>query len=469
MNFQIKSISNKETHIGIGLITLLLFWFAKDTGVFWDNVIFVGKMGNHLYENGLFSWDFPNRFDPGHPPFLAFILTIGWHMLGKSLLVSHLVLAPVIFGLLLQLYKLCEHYFDNTNHRLLAFLLIIAEPTLCSHLVIINPEILILFFFFLALNSLLKNNDFLKIVALAFLGITSLRGMLLCGGFFLLELVLLQLDNKLFSKETIKKLAFQYLIASIPSLLFIAGRLYFKGWVSSHPEFPWLEFRQVVNFKEFLRNIAVLTHRYLDFGKVSIFIFLLISIIKLKPFINRKNKELLAITIIPTLTIIITSLREVNPMGHRYFMISFIGFILLSTSVLFLQNWKKNTIIYSILLVSLISGNLWVYPKDIAQGWDASLAHIPYYNLRREAIEYLDSQNISIDNVSTFSPNATTIDNVDLNGDKRNIQPFNKSQYVLYSNVYNLSDNEITSIDTDYKLIKQFKNYRIIVQILKRK
>ena len=50
-----------------------------------------------------------------------------------------------------------------------------------------------------------------------------------------------------------------------------------------------------------------------------------------------------------------------------------------------------------LLLAGLISGNLWIYPRNIAQGWDATLAHVPYYNLRIEAINYLDKNNIEID------------------------------------------------------------------------
>ena len=46
--------------------------------MFWDNVLFASKMGNQLYYNDLFNWTMPDSFDPGHPPFLGFLLAITW-------------------------------------------------------------------------------------------------------------------------------------------------------------------------------------------------------------------------------------------------------------------------------------------------------------------------------------------------------------------------------------------------------
>lgn len=132
--------------------------------------------------------------------------------------------------------------------------------------------------------------------------------------------------------------------------------------------------------------------------------------------------------------------------------------------------FKRKKLIYSFLLVGLIAGNFWIYPREISQGWDASLAHVPYYKLRIEAINYLDKNNIQIENVASFFPNATTIDNVDLSRDLRSFSSFNfKNEYVLFSNVYNLSDEEYNSLDNNYTKIKQLKNKGIYITIYKLK
>lgn len=464
-----SSLSKKTVYISIGLITFILFWFSKDTGIFWDNVIFAGKMGNHLFENGLFSWNFPNRFDPGHPPFLAFTLASGWMIFGKSLLVSHTMLIPFVFGLLLQIYRLCEFYFQKSKIRILVFFLILVEPTLSTQFILISPEVIQLFFFFLAINALIRNQTFLKIIALGFLGIVSFRGMLLCSGIFIFEIGNLIISKNVNYKSNLKKIAIQYLLGAIPALLFIAGRLYFKGWISSHPDSPWVEYGQTVDIQGFFRNIVVLAHRYLDFGKVFIFLILTYGMFNFKILKNKANKQLLLLSVLSCIGIILISLKNNNPFGHRYFIASYTALILLVCNMIFNQKWKHKYVFYSILFLGLITGNFWIYPKDIAQGWDASLAHIPYHNLRRQAITYLDNENISLDSVTTFSPNANKLDNIDLNDDEREILPFNNSKFAMYSNVYNLNDEELDQIDSNYELIQRFSKNRIYVDILQHK
>ena len=84
--------------------------------------------------------------------------------------------------------------------------------------------------------------------------------------------------------------------------------------------------------------------------------------------------------------------------------------------------------------------------------------------LRKEAINYMDFHQIPIQETASFFPNATVIDNVDLSGDIRSFRKFNeKSRYVFYSNVYNLSDTEFKILDKDYTPIQEFRKRRIRV------
>ena len=113
-----------------------------------------------------------------------------------------------------------------------------------------------------------------------------------------------------------------------------------------------------------------------------------------------------------------------------------------------------------------MTGNLWVYPEKISQGWDASLAHVPYHELRKNAINYLDIEKIDLKQVGTFFPNYNTIDEIDLNGDSRTFTHFNKkNKYVIYSNVFNLTDEELKSLQNNFIEIKQFKKLQIYISI----
>lgn len=452
-------------------LSLIIFAFSYNNGMFWDNVLFTSKMGNYLFDNSVFNFILPDELDPGHPPTLGFLLAIFWKIFGHKLWVSHLLMIPFTVGLFYQVFQLINFYIKSNLLSFLGFILVFADPTLATQLVIVNPEIIQLFFFFLAINSIIKGNYYLKIISLFFLSIISLRGMMLCAGVFLFEF-----SNLYFiSKQNIKfifskKIILSYIIGSIPSLIFIVSHYISKGWILTHPNSPWEAHHHLVSISGFIRNLMVMTHRYLDFGRIFIFIFIFFSVLKFKKsLLNKKNKQLLLLSITSVFLIVVASLLKTNPFGHRYFIASYICITILAL-VIIQNNFKYKKIIYTLLFVSLITGNLWIYPRNIAQGWDATLAHVSYHNLRIEAINYLDNNNIKIEDVGTFFPNSTSIDNVDLSGDMRTFSSFNgENSYLFYSNVYNLSDKEYEIIDSKYTLIKQFNKFNIHVNIYRLK
>ncbi|MFQ3306498.1 MAG: hypothetical protein ACI9K4_001570, partial [Polaribacter sp.] len=81
--------------------------------MFWDNVLFASKMGNELFTNALFNWTMPDSFDPGHPPFLGFLLAIFWKILGHKLWVSHLLMLPFIIGFFYQLFEFTGYFIQK--------------------------------------------------------------------------------------------------------------------------------------------------------------------------------------------------------------------------------------------------------------------------------------------------------------------------------------------------------------------
>jgi len=448
---------------------------SSEFGMFWDNVLFASKMANPLFNNGIFCWEsIPLESNPGHPPFLATLLAAGWKLFGKSLLVSHWMMLPFIFGLLWQISCFVNYFVKDKLHQLFAYILVIADPTLLSQLVLVNPEIIQLFFFLLALNATLGEKIYLKIIGLAFLGIVSYRGMMLCAGIFLIDFLM-----HIFIKKRSVKLFFSkqvlitYFLAALPAITYLIWSLSTRGWIFSNPSENWgnaLGFSSFHDFlKNFLRNIIVLGHRFIDFGRITLILFVLITL-----YVKRKNikwdKIMLLIIIILFSTVVIysTSLLINNPMGHRYFLPSYLSIALLS--FILIQKSKIKRILYVGLLSSLLLGNFIVYPDSISQGWDASLAHIPYWKLRKNAVEYMDNNKIPITETATFFPNYTSIDNIVLNGDMRSFDSFSgNDKYVFYSNVYNLSDSDIEQLSINYFILKTFKKGKVRIEILKRK
>jgi hypothetical protein len=123
-------------------------------------------------------------------------------------------------------------------------------------------------------------------------------------------------------------------------------------------------------------------------------------------------------------------------------------------------------------ITCLIGGNYIIYPDKIAKGWDSTLAHLPYYELRLKAIKYLDEKKIDFKETSSFFPNTASLDRIDLNHDYRNFKNYDdKSPYVFYSNIYNIADDEYDEIHNKdlYEVVKKFENKGIYITIFKKR
>ena len=74
-------------------------------------------------------------------------------------------------------------------------------------------------------------------------------------------------------------------------------------------------------------------------------------------------------------------------------------------------------LLFTMAFMGLLSGNFWVYPQPISTGWDSTLAHLPYYKLRNEMLQYIDNQGIKCSDVGTAFPNWRPSKLVDLTPD----------------------------------------------------
>jgi hypothetical protein len=295
---------------------------------------------------------------------------------------------------------------------------------------------------------------------------------MLFGGLFLFD----AFNKHFIEKKKLKiilnlKFLLFYLLSCLPGFVFVCWRLLTKGWLQTHPDSPWVGLWAFADLKTFLKNCFFLVQRYLDFGRVFIFVFIVVSFILFgkKIIASSKSKQLLLIASTSVFFIVVVSLISTNTFGHRYFIVSYITFTLLAFTIL-QHRYKSKKTLFSLLLFGLVSGNLWVYPREISQGWDATLAHIPYHSLRIEAIDYLNKEKIDVDKVASFFPNLTTLDNIDFRGDQRSFENFNTvNKYVFYSNVYNLTDSEYEILDTNYRILQEFNknNITVIIYILK--
>jgi len=135
-------------------------------------------------------------------------------------------------------------------------------------------------------------------------------------------------------------------------------------------------------------------------------------------------------------------------------------------------NPKLSRMIYIISLAGLISGNFWIYPDQIAKGWDSTLAHLPWYKIRSEMIQYIENEKIPFDQVGTDFPNTATFENIDLNG--RNVSFPEKNMqtnpYIFYSNIFNgFSDQELNDLKTKWIVVKDIERCGVKGVLYKRR
>jgi hypothetical protein len=166
------------------------------------------------------------------------------------------------------------------------------------------------------------------------------------------------------------------------------------------------------------------------------------------------------------------ALSTTSAMTPRYYMGMFFIFNILVFRMLSgTISIGKIKIISIVALAFLITGNLWTYPDNISKAWDATLGHLPYYELRAECFDYLENNNYDFTKVSggfCFNSNQRYID---LKDRDLIITDRTDNQYFIYSNISNLDDNFITELTDSGKWseIQTFRKGFVFVSIYKNK
>ena len=382
---------------------------------------------------------------------------------------AHLSVTLFSVGVIWQVWRLCEKL--NTKYTPYIFLLAVLEPTLSTQLILISPDVILCFFALLSINLLLENKRGWLAVSACCLGLVSIRGFVVCAGLGLGYLVIAKVIEKKSFKE-----AFVYVFPSfIPVLLALgAWFLYRKletGYFLYQPGFEYQEHRELASLSHIIKNIASLAIRMLDSGRIIVWLFLLVAIIKMgiKNFIAFVVHSRLSIIYLSVLfTLFLVTIPVTNPFGDRYFIVLYILLALITAQLLSkVYEARKIRIVFVGMLLVLVSGNFWVYSEKMSKAWDSVLCHLPCYSLRQEMITYLEDQHIDVNDVSASFPLNAPFADLDINEDKRQFTPvdWDKSRYIIYSNLYNWDDESINAIHSKWKLQKELKSGLIFLRL----
>ncbi|TCO08861.1 hypothetical protein [Natronoflexus pectinivorans] len=437
-----KNIVQKSIPLIIGM---LIFIISRNYFFFWDTISQISIPANWYFDNNFKSFWVPDESTTGHLPVLPLYVAFGWSLLGKSIVITNLLFVPFVIGIIYQLKSLSEKVFhDNIVLQNLLMLLVLLDATLLSQLSMITPDTPHIFFYLLSINAILSNKRALLVFAVTLMGLVSMRGTMTIGGITIFYL-LYQYSFKKLSIREISTIIFPVFIVGIAY-----GLHYFtKGWVVHNINSSnWSSSSELVDFSHLIKNIIVFNWQLADYGRIVLWF---ISFYGLYKIIRNKqafdNTTLILLVLIATQIIIWfpITIAHKNPFGHRYFL-PIIVLLPFLTLHLIHKYFNKTHLLTAISFIALTGGYFVVYPKKIAQGWDATPAHWSYYSLRKEMISYLDNQSIDKNNVSSFFPNLASSYHIDLDTiNTFNFNRFNnlKSQYVFYSNVYNMSDEAI--------------------------
>jgi hypothetical protein len=449
-------------------ITLFFTLLNADKFFFWDSISQISVPANWYYDNNFRYFFVPDEYATGHPTFVGMYIALLWKLFGKSLLVSHLAMFPFIFGILLQLDSFLKNSDKGNTIPLLILLFVICDATLVSQMSMVTFDIIQIFFFLWCINSIVYNKRFAIAIAFAGLSLTSLRGALCSFGIILFSLS--------YEYRNAKKIKFSSLILFLPGLIalmsFLLSFYIEKNWIIHNTvSNRWQQSREFASLSEVIRNIGLFGWRLIDYGRIGIWIVLFFIIYKV--FINNKLKDsffnnTFFIALCQFLVFFPIVIIYRNFIGQRYLLPIIIP-LAICTGYWILKYSKIPGILFTIVFVILISGYFWVYPKKIAQGWDATPAHWPFYEIRVSMLDYLKQKSIPVSEVGSFFPNLASRRFTDLSADSSAFKEADllNDKYILFSNVFNVADKKIDELyNTKKWIVKQKIKKRGVYMVL---
>lgn len=447
----------------------LIIWQKQDVGFFWDTIQLGAKHGFWYYDHQFQHLILPTELDSGHPPFFGMYLALGWRLLGQSLVVSHWLLFPFVCLSIHYLIRIGERLVPSISGLWLV-LLVYSDPVILTQSLLISPDAVLFSFLVMSIYGILTRKNFLIGLGIIGLGLISMRGMMTGVALFLCQLFWLEKKNL----RNFLKILSPYLPGGFIGLAFLLYHYLAVGWIGYHSESPWALSFQKVDFQGAVKNMAIIIWRLLDFGRIILFPFLGWLIFR---FIRDKNRpgQLWVLLLSLAACLLPSMILHQYLSAHRYLIPVILSLHLIVFEALFLENRigvRLKRLIFGSWIVFLISGNFWVYPAAIAQGWDSSLAHWPYYQLRREINTFLSERDIPFEAVGTVFPEIGPHKHRYLNQVAEGFVrlDFENNKYVLYSNVMNdFTNQQLEKLQGDcWEIIYELEQWPITMLLYQR-
>ncbi len=438
------------------LCQIALLIYFRDAVFFWDTIQFAGMHASHFYENG-FSFFLSQEMDSGHPPLFGNILALAWTLFGKSLIVSHFFMLPFLILNLFLALKIGEYF--TPERPWLFMLLMFVCPYYLGHSILVSPDLVLISGFLMSLYAIAERKISLAYIAAILLCLISMRGCMIAAAF----LIFICLKNR---KEIRShwNIILPFIVGLALFGLYQIAHYIHTDWIGFHEDSPWKNSFRLMSFKGIIMNTIVFIWRCIDYAIIFLVILFAAAIYKG----HRVNRSLVFIFCLIAFVFFIVIVPFNGLLNHRYFLPLILLFLLMLSQI----DWfKYNWLCLAVTLV-LGAGNLLIYPKHIAQGWDSTLAHVPFYKVEKEMHDYLIESGIPAEEIGTAFPlkkDRTYISLEDTNFRYKDYD-FKTDQYILYASVMNsFSDFELESLFEHWKQKKRIENGRIEIILFEKK
>ncbi|MEM6698771.1 MAG: glycosyltransferase family 39 protein, partial [Bacteroidota bacterium] len=291
------------------ILAVLAYWLTKDHVFFWDTIQLGSKHAHFYYGNNFQNFLLPEHIDSGHPPFFGMYLAILWKLFGQTLAVSHFAILPFT---LLSIYALNEigNYFLGKKKGIWLVILMLVDPTFAAQNILISPDAILMSCFLLGLLAILKNKNWLLVLAALGLAMVSMRGMMVVVVLYILQIYQNSVQKQIgFSIPLLFKSSLVFIPSGLLTLAFLSYHYAETAWIGYHEDSPWVSSFERVDFKGFIKNIGLYIWRLFDFGRIfvmlplAILLFLKLRSTKLKNL----NSKLFFLLLLLTTSILLLS------------------------------------------------------------------------------------------------------------------------------------------------------------------
>ncbi len=430
-------------------------WYSRYHIFFWDTISQASVRSHWFYEQGLRTLFLPPALDSGHPPLFNWYLAAGWSVFGRSLLTSHLLMLPFVCIVAWQLSRLIDYTRPTRPSTRWLALVPLSDTTLIAQSSLVSTDMAMLACTLTALNALLRAQQRWLTLALIPLGLLSLRGLPAAAALALFGWFFWHFSANEEQHPSLRQLFWPFFLAACVWTTWYVAHYLHVGWWLSTPNPRWTEHRHLTGLAGIMWNAGITAWRLIDYGRIGYWLILLIWLLSHSRGTSlqwwlRQPLPLFAMCFLLVHAIAMWPMS--NPITHRYFLPILVVMPLWVAQLLWQHSskrWGRIGLVW--LLALLLSGHYWVYPRGIAQGWDGTTAHWPWYELRTQMLAYIQDQGINWHEIGTRFPNAGPFDKLDLSDRKEGIPlvDWTQHRYVFYSNVMNdFSDEELAHLDT---------------------